>query len=219
MDASISVAQTAYLPAALTWCNGIPRHQEEKSSVHLFSKRNGLINCFKVRTQTSQAQKTPTYNFNFLRQLEVSEALVFFSIIFCAIQTFSMGISMPKSPRATMMPSDSAKILRAQGDTGGFPASILLRSQLFKVPGCCLGQTAELFVLTTSGFWRSLGASQNILAAFESPCTYHRFFKCICFAKASRRITGNYTLPDYHIRPAQPLGHYFRSNLNHKAMY
>ena len=59
-------------------------------------------------------------------QLQLSEAtwslgpaLVFFSIIFCAIQTFSMGISMPKSPRATMMPSDSAKILRAQGHTGG----------------------------------------------------------------------------------------------------
>lgn len=62
-------------------------------------------------------------------QLQLSEAtwslgpaLVFFSIIFCAIQTFSMGISMPKSPRATMMPSDSAKILRAQGrDTWKVP--------------------------------------------------------------------------------------------------
>mmetsp|Transcript_11592 Transcript_11592/g.34767 ORF Transcript_11592/g.34767 Transcript_11592/m.34767 type:complete len:222 (+) Transcript_11592:160-825(+) len=32
-------------------------------------------------------------------------ALVFWIIIFCAIQTFSIGISMPKSPRATMMPS------------------------------------------------------------------------------------------------------------------
>ena len=38
-------------------------------------------------------------------------ALVFLSIIFWAIQTFSMGISMPRSPRATMMPSDSARIL------------------------------------------------------------------------------------------------------------
>mmetsp|Transcript_7613 Transcript_7613/g.18859 ORF Transcript_7613/g.18859 Transcript_7613/m.18859 type:complete len:228 (+) Transcript_7613:128-811(+) len=37
-------------------------------------------------------------------------ALVFLIIIFCAIQIFSMGISIPKSPRATIMPSDSSRI-------------------------------------------------------------------------------------------------------------
>ena len=41
------------------------------------------------------------------------QALVFLIIIFWAIQTFSIGISMPRSPRATIMPSDSARILGA----------------------------------------------------------------------------------------------------------
>ena len=145
MDASISVAQTAYLPAALTWCNGIPWHQEEKGSSFLQTEQSYKL--FQIRRQTSQAQKieqcqVPTST---LSQLELSKALVFFSIIFCAIQTFSMGISMPKSPRATMMPSDSAKILRAQGRSAGAPEllPVLLRSQLFKIPGCWLGQTAH----------------------------------------------------------------------------
>mmetsp|Transcript_114300 Transcript_114300/g.158683 ORF Transcript_114300/g.158683 Transcript_114300/m.158683 type:complete len:235 (-) Transcript_114300:328-1032(-) len=37
-------------------------------------------------------------------------ALHFVIIIFCAIQTFSIGISMPRSPRATITPSVSARM-------------------------------------------------------------------------------------------------------------
>mmetsp|Transcript_2925 Transcript_2925/g.7474 ORF Transcript_2925/g.7474 Transcript_2925/m.7474 type:complete len:219 (-) Transcript_2925:523-1179(-) len=84
-------------------------------------------------------------------------------IIFCATKTFSGGISMPKSPRATMIPSLASQIaskFRTPASFSIFEMILILRP---RSPRVCLMN------FTSSALWTKDAATKS------TPCTTPKF--------------------------------------------